>query len=58
MAPVAAMASNHALSQILQSSQLQVCDHAHGTDNPKYLNSTYVSGETGLTVNNLGHGLQ
>ena len=58
MAPAAAIASNHALSQIHQSSQLQLCDHVYETDNPKYLNSTYVSGETGLTVNNLGHGLQ
>ena len=58
MAPAAAIASNHALSQIHQSSQLQLCDHVHGTDNPEYLNCTYVSGETGLTVNNLGHGLQ
>ena len=57
MSPVAAMASNYALSQIHQSSWLQLCDHFHGTDKPKYLNSTYASGETGLSVNNLGHRL-
>ena len=42
--------SNHALSQIHQSSQLQLYDHVHVTDKPKYLNSTYVSVETRLTA--------
>ena len=41
---------NHALSQIHQSSQLQLYDHVHVTDKPKYLNSTYVSVETRLTA--------
>ena len=55
MAPVAAMVSDHAQSQIHQSVSLQLCGHVHKTDKPKYLNSTYVSGETRLAVDNLGH---